>query len=136
VSAGELVDRLTILEIKVSEIRDARQGALRGQLRAACRARDRLLFGSPRLNWLTAELRAVNRRLWSVEEQLREYERRADFGDQFIELARSVYRHNDRRAALKRAVDELSRSETVETKSYPLPELESATAGAESGDRL
>lgn len=57
------------------------------------------------------------------------------FGNQFIELARSVYRYNDRRAALKHAVDELSRSEAVETKSYPLPELESAIGVAHSGDR-
>lgn len=70
---------------------------------------------------LTAALRLVNRELWDVEEALRRCEQRRRFGRHFVSLARAVYRANDRRAALKRRVDELLGSELFEHKSHTLP---------------
>ena len=67
---------------------------------------------------LCGELKAVNRRLWDIEDALRAHERDGRFDGVFIELARSVYRENDRRAALKRRINELTGSEIVEEKSY------------------
>ena len=73
---------------------------------------------SKRLDDLTAELRRINERLWEIEDDIRDCERNRDFGDRFVELARAVYRTNDRRAAAKRSVNDLLGSELVEEKDY------------------
>ena len=67
---------------------------------------------------MTAELKAVNAKLWQIEDQIRAEERANSFGETFIALARSVYRTNDQRAAIKRKINDLLRSEIVEEKSY------------------
>jgi hypothetical protein len=64
------------------------------------------------------ELKRTNEQLWQIEDEIRDCERRQDFGPRFVELARSVYRTNDRRAELKRKINELSGSTIVEEKSY------------------
>jgi hypothetical protein len=118
VAAGDLLDRLTILEIKSERIQDpAKLLHVRAELGALAEPR-RALGESPELAALQAQLREVNVRLWDVEDELRLCEQRQNFGPRFIELARSVYRTNDRRAALKRAVNELLHSPLVEEKSY------------------
>ena len=68
-----------------------------------------------------AELRAVNEALWDVEDDIRAMDARGDFGPAFVALARAVYRTNDRRAAIKRAVNDLTGSALVEVKSYESP---------------
>ena len=73
---------------------------------------------SEELDRLTAELKAVNEALWRIEDDIRECERATDFGDRFVELARSVYITNDRRAALKREINDLLGSRIVEEKLY------------------
>ena len=70
------------------------------------------------LTRLTADLRAVNEALWQIEDDVRDCERHRDFGPRFVELARSVYHTNDRRAELKRRVNELLGSRIVEEKAY------------------
>jgi tetratricopeptide (TPR) repeat protein len=118
VSAGELLDKITILEIKSERIRDpAKLGNVRAELAALEGAR-RALPGSPEVAALAAELKAVNEALWQIEDDIRGCERAGDFGPRFVALARAVYRSNDRRAALKRRVNELSGSRLVEEKSY------------------
>ena len=67
---------------------------------------------------LTADLKAVNLELWQLEDDIRDCERDGDFGPKFVELARSVYKTNDRRAALKREINTLLGSRLVEEKSY------------------
>lgn len=67
---------------------------------------------------LTAELRSVNEALWIIEDEIRGCERAGDFGPKFVELARSVYKNNDHRAALKRRINERLGSVIVEEKSY------------------
>ena len=74
-------------------------------------------FGDPVFKAST--LREVNERLWQIEDDVRLCERGQDFGPRFVELARSVYRENDQRSALKRAVNELFGSRLIEEKSYP-----------------
>ena len=66
----------------------------------------------------SAELKRVNARLWDVEDAIRECDARGDFGTDFVELARAVYRLNDERARLKKAINVLSGSRLVEEKSY------------------
>ncbi len=118
VAPGELLDKLTILEIKSERIADVRKREnVRVELAALAAARD-TLEPSPRLAELTAQLKAVNEALWDIEDAIRLCERDGDFGPRFIDLARSVYHTNDRRAALKRAINELLHSSLIEEKSY------------------
>ena len=74
--------------------------------------------GSKELDDLTAELKRVNETLWEIEDEIRLCEKAQDFGPLFIELARSVYRTNDRRADIKRQINELLGSRILEEKSY------------------
>jgi hypothetical protein len=119
VAPGELLDKITILEIKAARIADAAKlRHVREELRVLTAARDGALPASAELARLMAELKAVNEQLWDVEDELRCCEANRSFGKRFIELARSVYKTNDRRAALKRQVNELLGSHLVEEKSY------------------
>ncbi len=122
VSPGELIDKITILEIKAARFRDAgkRRNVARDLARLAA-VRDAGLATSASaaaLAALAAELKAVNERLWEVEDGLRRHEARADFGAEFVTLARAVYRNNDRRSALKRRIDQLLGAAIVEEKEY------------------
>ena len=123
VSAGELIDRITILQLKVRRLPRERRGDVKRELAAARITRDRLILASKRLDDLTEALRAANGQLWNIEEALRDCERTGQFGPRFVTLARAVYKTNDRRAALKRAVDRLLGSELREQKSHRLPSL-------------
>lgn len=119
VAAGELIDKITILQIKNDRITDqAKLANVRTELATLEAARDQALSASEVLRTVTAELRAVNETLWDVEDAIRVCERDGDFGPRFIELARSVYHQNDRRAELKRRINELVGSRLVEEKSY------------------
>ncbi len=121
VAPGDLLDKTTILRIKAERIADADKLAhVRAELDGLEAVR-RALPESDELAVVEAELGEVNLALWDVEDALREHERRQDFGPRFVELARSVYRHNDRRAALKREANELLGSPIVEEKSYAEP---------------
>jgi hypothetical protein len=116
---GELLDKITILEIKSARISDpAKLANVRAELAVLTTTRDRALLLAQGVTPLVAELRAVNEALWEVEDAIRLCERGGDFGPHFVELARSVYRHNDRRAALKRRINELLGSPLVEEKDY------------------
>ena len=118
ISVGELMDKITILEIKSERIKNPSQlenvvhelEALR-----AVRLRD---IERAMLDKLSAELKRVNAKLWDVEDSIRECDARGDFGDNFIELARAVYRPNDERSRLKKAINLASGSRIVEEKSY------------------
>jgi hypothetical protein len=121
VSPGELLDKITILEIKARRMTDpAKLRNVAAELGGLAAAR-RVLPRSPALAELTAELRAVNETLWEVEDDIRRCEQAGDFGPRFVDLARSVYHTNDRRAALKRRINDLLGARLVEEKSYPGP---------------
>jgi hypothetical protein len=121
-SAGELIDKLTILEIKSERI--VEEGKRANVLRERDALRDaysRLAARAEEVGRLKEELRAVNEALWQIEDDIRRCEQAGDFGPRFVELARSVYRENDRRAALKRALNELLGSPLKEEKVYAPP---------------
>jgi predicted nuclease with TOPRIM domain len=118
IGIGELVDRLTILKIKMSEITDETK-------LANVKTEYEYLLGisdavetHPQMEQLLEELYDVNSELWDVEDDLRECEKKKSFGKDFIELARSVYRLNDRRAAIKKEINQLHGSKFIEEKSY------------------
>jgi tetratricopeptide (TPR) repeat protein len=119
VSAGELIDKITILEIKSERIGDTgKLENIRAELSTLVATAERCVRSSAELTALRDQLRSVNEALWTVENALRLCEQEDDFGSRFVELARSVYRHNDRRAALKRQISELLGSRIIEEKSY------------------
>ncbi len=119
VPAGELIDKITILEIKNVRISDpAKLANIRKELATLVSARDRSIAPSAELDALTRELHTVNETLWDIEDAIRNCERNHDFTQRFIDLARSVYHQNDRRAALKRRINALLGSSLVEEKSY------------------
>src|SRR5262249_50828525 len=114
---GELIDKITILELKAERITDpAKLANLRAELALLTSVRDRAMPSSSDLDDSAVELRAVNEAIWDVEDALRRLERLGDFGPAFIEAARSVYRNNDRRAAIKRAINDRLGSRLVEEK--------------------
>jgi hypothetical protein len=119
VSVGELVDKITILRVKAERIGAEKKPNVVRELRLLEAILDRELPPSPELAALTGRLAKVNARLWDIEDGKRACERRGAFGSDFIELARSVYSENDRRAAIKRQINELTGSDIVEEKSYP-----------------
>ena len=119
VSWGELLDKITILEIKSERLADAAKLAnVRAELAALRAVRDGAAPLPDAAQPLIAELSAVNAQLWDIEDAIRVCEAGGDFGDRFVALARSVYFTNDRRAALKRALNSLLDSALVEEKSY------------------
>src|SRR6516162_10310625 len=102
ISPGELLDKITILQIKQSRITDcAKLANVSVELAMLQQARADALIEPAKLPPLEAELKAVNEQLWDVEDALRQCEQDGEFGSRFITLARSVYKLNDQRAHLK-----------------------------------
>jgi hypothetical protein len=119
VSWGELVDKVTILQIKLARITDpAKLANVRRELEALSEARAQALKRSPQILELETELRGVNEVLWDNEDKLRDFERAKDYGAGFVECARAAYRTNDRRSVVKRRINDLLGSALAEEKSY------------------
>lgn len=119
VSLGEAADKVTILEIKRARIADPGKLAnIEGELAAVGEALFPRVRGEPGFNALFEKLKAINERLWDIEEDIRHHEARGDFGPTFIQLARAVYCLNDERAKVKRQLNLLFGSPIVEEKSY------------------
>jgi hypothetical protein len=118
-SPGELIDKITILQIKTERMTDpAKTANVQHELAILDRTLQSELPSSPELAALSDELKQVNLQLWDIEDEIRECERRKDFGDRFIQLARSVYFTNDRRSEVKRKINLLLGSRIIEEKSY------------------
>jgi len=118
-SAGELVDKLTILEIKLERLTDPeKRENVSVEWETLDGVRETQLAASDELSGLTTALKQINEKLWDIEDDIRECERAKDFGERFVELARSVYITNDERARLKREINDLLGSRIVEEKSY------------------
>jgi chromosome segregation ATPase len=116
VSWGELLDKITILQIKESKINNPQALAnVKNELTlltsTASNVADQVLP-------LVEQLSIVNRNLWEVEDQLRSLEALESFGETFVQLARSVYKLNDQRAAIKKQINTQLGSKLVEEKSY------------------
>ena len=119
ISVGELVDKITILQIKSERIDDIdKLTNVRSEIATLLRARDDQVDASEELEALTRQLKGVNEELWHIENAIREHDLKGDFRGRFIELAQSVYRLNDKRSLLKQRINELTNSSIVEEKSY------------------
>lgn len=120
-SPGELIDKLTILEIKSARISDAdKLRNVRAEWHLLNQAWIASPFAAAEVSAECAALRLVNESLWEIEDELRVRERDARFDAEFIELARRVYYENDRRAAIKRRINAALDADVVEEKSYEL----------------
>ena len=118
-SPGELVDKITILEIKAANISEkVKQSNILYELGVLMKSYEENITVSDKLTDLKRELKKVNESLWDIEDDIRSFERRSDFGSDFIKLARSVYFENDRRASLKKDINILLGSKIIEEKSY------------------
>jgi hypothetical protein len=119
VSPGELLDKLSILEIKSERIADPEKlRNIRHELGLYRDMREDRIPAGDAMDALVHELKSVNETLWRVEDEIRACEAKQDFGDKFVGLARSVYRTNDRRAEIKRQINILCGSSIIEEKSY------------------
>jgi hypothetical protein len=119
ISAGELMDKITILEIKKVKITDPeKQVIINKELNSLHSTYQTSLTPSPELQEQITKLKTINLTLWDIEEGKRECERQKDFGDSFVQLARSVYIENDNRAKIKAEINRLTNSTISEVKSY------------------
>jgi hypothetical protein len=116
VSNGEIVDKLTIIEIKLTNIRNEEKLVnLKAEYAVLNLAVETLISKD---HPLYLELLEINKKLWVIEDRIRELEKNKDFGNEFIEVARSVYFTNDLRSEVKRKINELTHSSLIEEKSY------------------
>ena len=118
IAPGELIDKITILEIKLARITAPAQRENVAREYALLSLALEVVPPSPELARLQGALKTVNETLWGIEDDIREHERRQDFGAEFINLARAVYRTNDERARVKRAINDLLNSNLIEEKAY------------------
>lgn len=119
VSYGELLDKIAILEIKSERMTDpAKLANVRRELDALVATWAAHPASGGEIGALRAALKAVNERLWVIEDDIRLYEKAQDFGAEFVRLARSVYVENDERARIKKQINLALGSTYVEEKSY------------------
>ena len=119
-SPGEFLDKLTILEIKSERMADAAKlENVRRELELLRATWAASPLAARDVAALVADLKRVNEQLWEIEDRIRLKEAARAFDDEFVELARSVYRTNDRRAAIKREINVALGSDLIEEKSYP-----------------
>tara|TARA_B100000745_G_scaffold275868_1_gene205545 strand:- start:40 stop:429 length:390 start_codon:yes stop_codon:yes gene_type:complete len=119
ISPGELIDKFTILDIKLNRIKEKEKTQnIRKEHKILKRQIEKNLPKSKRLSALISKLKIINKALWDIEDQIRVCERKQDFEKKFIKLARSVYQKNDLRSSYKREINTLLGSEIIEEKSY------------------
>ncbi len=119
ISPGELLDKITILQIKAERITDAAKVAnVETELNMLSKVWNDSIKSDDEIIALTAQLKSINEALWEIEDDIRDEERGKRFDERFIELARAVYVTNDERAKAKKKVNLLLNSNIVEEKSY------------------
>ena len=119
ISAGELLDKISILEIKLDKIKDKESLIEINKDYASLReTKNSNISITKDLENLTKQLKETNMKLWSIEDEKRMCEKNKDFGKKFIELARSVYLNNDKRAKIKSEINKLLGSNIKEIKKY------------------
>ena len=118
VSNGEILDKISILQIKKERIEDKdKLQNIEREFNALWPLYEKIVVAKE-ITWKYSELRGVNESLWEIEDEIREYEKRQDFEERFIQLARLVYITNDRRAEIKKEINLLTGSNLIEEKSY------------------
>ncbi len=119
ISAGELVDKITILKIKKEKITNKEKLIeIKKELDSLTDTFNKSIKKNINLEALTKKLKNTNLKLWDIENKKRELEKKQEFGKEFIELARNVYKSNDERAKIKLKINEALGSNIKEVKSY------------------
>jgi len=119
ISAGELVNKITILEIKKEKITNKEKLIeIKKDLDSLTNTFNKSIKKNINLETLTKELKSINLKLWDIENKKRELEKKQGFGKEFIDLARNVYKSNDERAKIKLKINEALGSNIKEVKSY------------------
>ena len=119
ISAGELIDKITILEIKKNKIIDKdKLNEIQKELSSLTQTLDKFIPKKDKIINYKQSLKEINLKLWEIEDGKRKAEKDKDFGQNFIELARNVYKFNDERAKIKLAINNSLGSNIKEVKSY------------------
>ena len=119
ISPGELLDKITILEIKSERIESAEKKAnVNNELSMLNKVWDEAVTVDDNITDMRKEMKSINETLWDIEDDVRDEERDKRFEERFIELARSVYVTNDQRADVKKRINIYLKSNIVEEKSY------------------
>ena len=119
ISAGELIDKITILEIKKNKIKDEdKLNEVQKELSSLTQTLDKFIPKKDKIMSFKQNLKEINLKLWEIEDSKRKAEKDRDFGQNFIELARNVYKLNDERAKIKLAINNSLGSNIKEVKSY------------------
>ena len=119
ISAGELIDKITILEIKKDKINDNKKLIdIEKELLSLNNTLKKSIFDPSKIKFLTEKLKAINLKLWNIENEKRLAEKNNNFDKNFIELARSVYKDNDKRSKIKLEINNILGSNIKEVKSH------------------
>ena len=119
ISVGELLDKISILEIKEKNIKDEQKiKIISKELESLNYTLKKDVNITDEIKSLYEDLKKINIKLWNIEDGKRDCERNGDFGEKFIQLARSVYIENDQRAKIKNKINKISGSNILEVKSY------------------
>ena len=119
ISAGELLDKISILEIKLEKIKNkANQEKINKEYKILKEVQNSSIEVTKKLKTLFKKIKEVNQNLWDIEDKLRFCEKNKDFGKNFIELARGVYFNNDKRSKIKSEINKILMSNIKEVKEY------------------
>ena len=119
ISAGELLDKISILEIKLEKIKDKNgQEEIKKEYKILKKIQNSSIKLEGKIKELFNSVKEVNLKLWNVEDKLRVCEKNKDFGKNFIELARQVYFNNDKRSKIKSKINKILGSNIKEVKEY------------------
>ena len=119
ISAGELLDKLSILEIKLNKIKNpALLQEIKKDHNIINEAKNKNINSSDEINVLYTDLKKINEQLWEIEDKIRLCEKNSDFKDKFIQLARDVYLKNDKRSKIKLEINKILGSNIQEVKQY------------------
>ena len=118
ISLGELVDKISILLIKEKNISDNKKLALIQKELSLLKDTLKKTIKDDKIDFYIKRLFEINTKLWRIEDDIRECERNKDFGNKFIQLARSIYKNNDLRANVKKQINKEFGSKIMEVKSY------------------
>jgi len=119
ISAGELLDKISILEIKLSKIKDnVLLAEVQKEYAILNKTRKEKISSSREIDDLFNELKQTNEKLWKIEDEIRLCEKNSDFGEKFIKLSRDVYFSNDKRSKIKLKINKALGSNIVEIKQY------------------
>ena len=118
-SVGELLDKISILEIKLTKIKNPdSQKEIKKEYKLLKKTKSLNIKETKKINQLFKKVKKINLKLWIIEDKIRICEKNKDFGKKFIELARAVYSTNDKRSKIKLEINQLAGSNIIEIKQY------------------